>query len=263
MKSKSGCSLIRPALCPPLRRSFPIVAANPTASKAASVLLGPVSSGKPRSYNVRACLASAPTKCKSLQCTYVACGPLDGLTPGAQYVVTANATLSSGAVVKASNNAALTMPVAAAPVLLLAKPAGFTTGQANALPPFTGPCNSYYWVFTPVAGGNPINATTTTLTIKTASNSLVPLGVYNTKVACIVSATSGRSLREVTLGPFSNILRFIMPAPNAPFLDLLNFAATTATLNVQPPAGAGEACARTVLACLFAWLKPSPGRLSS
>lgn len=212
------------------------------------MLLGLFPGVKPRSYSVRACLASTPTKCKTLSCTHVACGPLDGLLPGAKYTLTATANLTSGSVVKASNTIPLTMPPAAAPVLTAAKPAGFTNGRANALPPFTGPCNSYFWVFTPVAGGKAVNATTTTLTIKTAS--LVPGGVYDTKVACVLpgrAAGPSRGLLQVSLGPYSNVRQFVMPMPNGPFLDFVTAGATTATINVQPPSGTG---ARRYHACM-------------
>ena len=106
------------------------------------------------------------------------------------------------------------MPPAAAPVLLSATPASLTKGSAVAVPPSTGACPAYFWVFEPLGGGPQVNATTTSLTITTAAGSLVPGGVYETKVACVRSGRSAaaptRSLRQVTLGPFSNTLRFVM-----------------------------------------------------
>lgn len=218
------------------------MSANPVAPNAASVLLGLVGSGTARSYNVRACLASSPTNCKALTCKTVACGPLNGLASGGQYVVSATATLTTGQTVKASGSMKLTMPLAAAPILVEAEPAGRRKGLASALPPSTGPCSTYFWVFAPAAGGAAFNSTTDTLTITTASTALVPGGVYDTRVACVLNgraAGSSRSLLQAELGPFSNTLRFVMPAAGAPFLTAQATGASTAEASMEPPTGTG------------------------
>ena len=131
------------------------------------------------------------------------------------------------------------MPPAAAPILLSANPSSLTNGRAVAAPPATGTCTAYYWMFSPVGGGSQVNATTTSLTI-TTSNSLVPGGLYDTKVACVQSGKAGaasRSLLQVKLGPFSNTLRFVMPAPGAPFVEAAARGATTAAAAVKLPSG--------------------------
>ena len=227
-----------PLRCP--RSSFAVLAANPTAPTTATVLLGPLSSGKPRSYSVRACLEGAPANCKALRCTFVSCGPIAGLASGKRYTISANATLTSGSLVRASNTLALAMPPAAAPVLLSAAPTSLTKGRATAVPPSTGACPSYLWVFALLGGGSQVNATTTSLTITTATGSLVPGGVYQVQVACVRSskaAAAARTLRQVTLGPFSNTLRFVMPAPGVPAIEAKATGATTATATTQPPPG--------------------------
>lgn len=235
------------------RSSFAILAANPTSPTTATVLLGPLSSGKPRSYSVRACLQGAPSSCKALQCTFVSCGPLGVLASGKRYTITANATLASGSRVRASNTLVLAMPATAAPVLLSANPVSLTKGRATAVPPSTGACSNYFWVFSLLGSGNQVNATTTTLTATTAAGSLVPGGVYEAKVACVRSgraAAAGRSLRQTTLelGPFSNALRFVMPAPGAPVMEAKATGATTAAATIQPPPGFTQRFELTVCA---------------
>lgn len=68
-----------------LRSSFAILTANPASPTAATVVLGPLSSGKPRLYSVRACLVGAPANCKSLQCNSASCGPIARLASGKTY----------------------------------------------------------------------------------------------------------------------------------------------------------------------------------
>lgn len=199
--------------------------------------MGVVGSGTALSYNVRACLSTNTTNCQSLTCRTVACGPLNNLAPGRQYVVSATAKLTNGQTAKASAPLLLSMPPAAAPVLLVATPAGFRRGKASALPPATGPCSTYFWLFAPVAGGARINATTTTLTVTTG---MVPSGVYDVKVACVRNAKAAapsRSLLQLNLGPFSNSLRILMPALGAPFLQVEPTGATTAAASLLPSPG--------------------------
>ena len=193
-----------------------------------------------RAYNVRACLASAPNNCKAKQCTSVNCSPLGPLTPGGRYVVSATANMTTGQQIKAATTLTFTMPAAAAPVLLLAVPAGRRSGKATALPPATGGCPGYFWAFSPAGGGAGVNATTTALSITTAGTALVPGGTYDVRVACVRSGTAAiRSLLQ-ELGPFSNTLRFVMPAAGAPFLAVSATTPTTATATIQPPAGTGK-----------------------
>ena len=82
--------------------------------------------------------------------------------------------------------------------------------------------------------------TTTALSITTAGTALVPGGTYDVRVACVRSGTAAiRSLLQ-ELGPFSNTLRFVMPAAGAPFLAVSATTPTTATATIQPPAGTGK-----------------------
>lgn len=215
-------------LCP--CSTFAIVSATPASPTSANVLLGPLGGGKPRSYSVRVCRYSAPNVCKSLTCTHVACGPFSPLVPGARYTVSANATLTSGKVVPASNTLPLVMPRTDAPVLLAADPAGLTRGKALASHPASGPCPSYHWSFAPRGGGAALNATTARLSVTTASGSLAPGGAYRARVAC---------LRDNVAGTPSNALDFVMPAPGAPWNDGEATSSTTGTVVVQPPPGTG------------------------
>lgn len=226
--------------CPAVCSSFVIISTNPVSSTTASVLLGRVSSGRVRTYNVRACWVGAPNNCKTKQCTSVNCSPIGPLTPGRRYVVSAIANMTTGQQVKAAATLTLAMPVASAPVLLLAELAGRRTGTATALPPATGACPGYFWVFAPASGGAGVNVTTTTLTVTTAGAALAPGGVYDVRVACVRSGTAAiRSLLQ-ELGPFSNALRIVMPAAGAPFLTASATGSTTASAIIQPPAGTGE-----------------------
>lgn len=234
--STHACLLVSPF------RSFAILAPKPASATSATVLLGPLAGGKPRFYSVRVCQDGAPTDCKALQCAYVVCGPFTGLAPGKQHTVTANATLTSGKVVPAATGLPLSMPAPTAPVLLSAAPASLTSGQARAAAPASGPCASYFWLFTPLGGGTPVNATTTTLAITTAGGSLVPGGTYETRVACIISgraAAASRVLPAAIIGAFSNTMRFVMPAPGAPFTGGEATGSTTAAVTVRPAPGAG------------------------
>lgn len=226
--------------CPAFCSSFVLISANPVSSDTASVLLGRVSTGRVRNYNVRACWVAAPNNCKTKQCASVNCSPVGPLTPGRRYVVSATANMTTGQQVKAAATLTLTMPVATAPVLLLAEPAGRRSGTATALPPAAGACPGYFWVFAPVGGGAGFNTTTTSLSITTAGTALVPGGVYDVRVACVRSGTAAvRSLLQ-ELGPFSNALRLVMPAAGAPFLTISPTTPTTATAKIQPPAGTGK-----------------------
>ena len=227
---------------------------NPVAPTAASVLLGLVGSGTARSYKVKACLANAPTNCKSLTCATVNCGPINGLASGARYVVSATATLTTGQTIKASSSLQLPMPPAAAPILIEAEPAGRRKGTACALPPRTGPCPSYFWVFSPAGGGRTLNATTDIPDVTTAGTALAPGGVYDAKVACLLTsrkAGSSRGLLQGELGPFSNTLRFVMPAAGAPFLKANAAGARNMEASIEPPTGTGthwqDSCFRQAL----------------
>lgn len=155
--------------------------------------------------------------------------------------VTANATLTSGALVRASNTLDLAMPPAAAPVLLSAAPASLTKGGAVAVAPSTGACPTYFWVFAPLGGGPQVNATTAGLTITTVAGALAPGRIYEAKVACMLSgraaAGPARSLRQAKLGPFSNAVRFTMPVAGAPFVKAEARGSASATVAVQGPPG--------------------------
>lgn len=214
---------------------------NPVAPTAASVLLGLVGSGTVRFYKVKACLANAPTNCKPLTCATVVCGPITGLASGANYVVSATATLTTGQTIKASSSLQLPMPPAAAPILIEAEPAGRRKGKASALPPRTGPCSNYFWVFAPAGGGRPFNSTSDTLEITTANTALAPGGVYDTRVACLLTSrkAGSRNLLQGELGPFSNTLKFVMPAAGAPFLEAKATGASTAEASIELPTGTG------------------------
>lgn len=112
-----------------------IAAADPQSPTTATVVLNPPATGGPvKEYEVTVCLVSDPTTCVTETCPTTNC-PVDGLTPGETYTVTAVAVLPDGTRVPASNEVPLTMPQANAPTLTSAVDTSSTTGTATAAPP--------------------------------------------------------------------------------------------------------------------------------
>ena len=114
----------------------PIIAiADPTSPTAANILLNPPTTGGPvTSYEVKLCPAPpASGACVSRSCPTISC-PVTGLTPGASYIVSAEAIVG-GTRVPASNTLLLVMPENNTPTLISATATGSTTGAATAAAP--------------------------------------------------------------------------------------------------------------------------------
>jgi len=85
-------------------------------------------------YIVKLCLQPAGTSCITQECPTITC-PVEGLTPGATYEVSAVAVLADGTTVPASNTLPLKMPAPGAITLVEAYDTSSTTGSALAVPP--------------------------------------------------------------------------------------------------------------------------------
>lgn len=113
-----------------------IVAANPTSSTTATVVLNPPAAapGPVEKYKVTLCLLPSGSPCEGpVECPTTTC-PVTGLTPGATYRVSAVAVIGGGEV-PAANTLPLAMPDAGAVILVRADDTGSTTGEAAAAPP--------------------------------------------------------------------------------------------------------------------------------
>jgi len=99
-------------------------------------VLNPPANVKPQDvekYIVKLCLEPTLSPCITKECPTITC-PVEGLTPGATYEVSAVAVIN-GTTVPASNTLPLVMPAPGAVTLVDTYDTGSTTGFAVARPP--------------------------------------------------------------------------------------------------------------------------------
>ncbi|KAL4448135.1 hypothetical protein ABPG75_005354 [Micractinium tetrahymenae] len=203
-----------------------IAAATPTSSTTATVLLNaPAAGGPVEKYIVKLCLQPAGTPCVSNTCPTITC-PFDGLTPGAEYRVSAVAVVG-GKTIPASNTLPLAMPARGAITLTSAVDTGTTSGHATAAPPAGAIIIRYTFTATPQDGASSVVVMSTAPEVEFAN--LRP----STQYTVVVVGTM--SFGGTT--PRSNALTFVTPAFGAPKAAGKASSPTTADIGVKPPVG--------------------------
>jgi len=165
-----------------------IVSADPTSPTTADILLNPPAGVNPadvEKYIVKLCLQPDGTPCITKECPGIDC-PVDGLTPGADYEVSAVAVVN-GTTVPASNQLPLEMPTANAITLIDAHDTGPTTGSATAQPPPGVTITLYNFTVTPLSQGDTRPVLTFTSTTPTVSlTGLTPSTQVSPNLPCLV-----------------------------------------------------------------------------